>query len=477
VAPRLRFACLPLCAAILSGCATIYDAPINLPLASAKAATFDAGSTIPTKGDDLLIALAFSGGGSRAAAFSYGVLLGIDRTQAASVGRNIRLLDSVHYVSGVSGGAITAAYFGLRGRSALSDFPNQFLLRDAEESLSTPFTPLGMFRAYQGGTNDAQQFTHWLDQNVFQGATFGQLNTADHPHILIYASDVYNRTPFVFNTTTFGAICSDLNAYPIANAVAASAAMPLIFAPMVLTSYGDRCRTTLPKWVTETQNSKDASPLLKASAEAIVRYRNGSVPFIKLLDGGVVDFYGLSGFTITRLAAEAPYEPLTAQQAVKIRRILFLVVDAGKGPSGDWVQSIEGPSAPELLMAAANTATDSSARLSFTAFDRTMSEWRETLVHWRCGLSQSERQGYGLPGRWDCRDLKFLVGHLDFDQLGAQRSLELNSIPTRFKLSPEDVEKVVIAGQDALRTNPTFRAFLGSLGGPAVAVPSAAARP
>jgi patatin-like phospholipase len=173
VAQRLRFACWLLCAAILSGCATIYDAPINLPLASAKAATFDSGSTIPTKGDDLLIALAFSGGGSRAAAFSYGVLLGIDRTQAASVGRNIRLLDSIHYISGVSGGAITAAYFGLRGRSALSDFPKQFLLRDAEESLSTPFTPLGMFRAYQGGTNDAGNSRIGLIKTSFKAPRSG----------------------------------------------------------------------------------------------------------------------------------------------------------------------------------------------------------------------------------------------------------------------------------------------------------------
>jgi len=39
------------------------------------------------------------------------------------------------------------------------------------------------------------------------------------------------------------------------------------------------------------------------------------------------------------------------------------------------------------------------------------------------------------------------------------------------------VEKVVVAGEDALRTNPTFRAFLGSLGGPALAAPSATTRP
>jgi hypothetical protein len=240
--------------------------------------------------------------------------------------------------------------------------------------------------------------------------------------------------------------------------------MPLIFAPMVLTSYSGRCRTaSLPKWVTEAQNDPAASPLLKASAEAIVHYRNGSVPFIKLLDGGIVDYYGLSGFTISRLSADAAYEPLTSGQAVRIRRVLFLVVDAGAGLSGDWVQSIEGPTAPELLVAAANTSTDSSARLSFTAFDRTISEWREALVHWRCGLSPGERQSFGAVDKWDCRDLKFFVGHLEFDQLGAARSSDLKAIPTRFKLSPDQVDMLMVAGQDALRTNPTFRAFLRSL--------------
>lgn len=468
-----RVAGLALGAATLSGCATIYNAPINVPLASAEAATFDAAGTIPTNGDDLLIGLAFSGGGTRAAAFSYGVLREFDRTSTA---RGVPLLDSVHYISGVSGGAITAAYFGLKGRSGFSDFRERFLLRNAEEYLDTPLTPVGIIRAYQGGTNDAGQFTHWLDQNLFQGATFRQLDAPNHPHILINASDIYNRTPFVFNDTTFKAICSDLNSYPIANAVAASATMPLIFAPMVLTSYADRCRSALPKWVAQAQNDPAAPPLLKASAEAMVRYRNGSVSFIKLLDGGVVDFYGLAGFTISRLSAETAYEPLTARQAVKIRRALFLVVDAGRGPSGDWVRSVEGPSAPDLLMAAADTSTDSSARLSFTAFDRIIAEWRESLVRWRCGLSQGERHAYGLSDKWDCRDLKFFVGHLEFDQLGAQRAADLNAVPTRFKLAPEQVEMVVTAGQDALRANPTFRAFLHSLDGRALA-PASAAKP
>ena len=128
MAQKFRFAYVPLCAAILSGFATIYDAPINLPLATANAATLEADGGIQTKGDDLLIALAFSGGGTRAAAFSYGVLLGLDRTPVVSGGRTSACSNN-HYLSGFSGGAIMAAYFGLRGRAALSDFPNRFLLR------------------------------------------------------------------------------------------------------------------------------------------------------------------------------------------------------------------------------------------------------------------------------------------------------------------------------------------------------------
>ena len=186
------------------------------------------------------------------------------------------------------------------------------------------------------------------------------------------------------------------------------------------------------------------------------------MPYIKLLDGGLVDNYGLSGFTIARLSADTPYAPLSAQQAMKIRRVLFLVIDGGRGPAGDWARTAEGPSGPEIVMAAADTAIDSSVRSSFTAFDRTMSEWRETLVRWRCGLSAAGRTRRGESGDADCGDLKFFVGRVNFEDLGHQRASELSAVPTRLKLAPADVDMVVTAGRDALRANPTFRAFLAN---------------
>jgi NTE family protein len=419
--------------------------------------------SFPTNTDDSLVGLAFSGGGTRAAAFSYGVLSELDRAEDGPA-RKGTLLDRIEYVSGVSGGAVTAAYFALKGRAALSDFPERFLLRDAEESLRTPFTPENVFRAYRGGLNDTQ-FSQWLDNNLFHGATFKDFDVANNPHIFINASDVYDRTPFIFNRTTFKAICSDLDSYPIASAVAASAAMPVVFTPIVVASYANRCQSELPPWIVAAQTNETAPPLLKEYANAIARYRDGSVPFIKLLDGGLVDNYGLSGLTIERLASDTPYGPLTAQRAVKLRRLLFLVVDAGRGPSGDWAQSVDGPTAPELVEAAADTAIDSGALSSFTAFDEIMSEWHEKLIHWRCSLSPSERQNYGVTGKWDCRDLKFFVGRINFEQLGPRRAFSLQSIPTRFKLAPDEVETLITAGEEALRNNPTFRQFIDSTEG------------
>jgi NTE family protein len=128
------------------------------------------------------------------------------------------------------------------------------------------------------------------------------------------------------------------------------------------------------------------------------------------------------------------------------------------------VQTPDGPTAAVIVAAAADTAIDSSARSSFTAFDQTMSEWRTALVHWRCSLSPADREKYRLSPGWDCRDLKLFVGRINFDQLGARRAPTLNSIPTRFKLTKEDVDSLVTAGKE-LRANPVFREFLTSING------------
>ena len=143
------------------------------------------------------------------------------------------------------------------------------MTRDAEESLSSFFNPMSVAHAYEGGINGSQQFPRWLDDNLFHGATFRQLGPEHRPRVWINASDIFNRTPFVFSDETFGAICSDLGSYPIANAVAASAAMPVIFAPVVLRTFPDRCTSTMPNWVQRARREAAAPPILNSQSACI----------------------------------------------------------------------------------------------------------------------------------------------------------------------------------------------------------------
>ena len=458
---RSAFIITGLCAALL-GCASIQNAPVNLPgndaeLARQSHIDFEARA----EQDDNVVGLSFSGGGTRAAAFSFGVLSEMERTPLR--GARASMLDHIDFISGVSGGAITAAYYGLRKRAALDDFRERFLLRNAEEGLQTDLTLGTIGKALAGGINDSRGFPRWLDANLFNGATFGDLQKAGRPQVWINASDIYNRTPFVFGATAFNAMCSDLSKYPLADAVAASAAVPVAFAPVVIQTFQGKCNDPLPAWIVKARDDSHAQPMLNSFAKAINRYHDGQMPYIKLLDGGLVDNYGLSGFTITRLSADTPYGPLSPQQAVKLRRGLFLVVDAKTGVTGNWINSVEGPTGVELVKAAADTAIDASVGASFTAFDRTMGDWQASLIKWRCSLSAADRTRYGARPGWNCHDLKFFVGRLGFDQLDSSRAKELEAIPTRFRLPPEQVDSVIAAGGEALRVNPTFRAFAGSL--------------
>jgi NTE family protein len=441
-------------AAGLAGCATVYNLPGNAPLGAALADN-NVARDIPDYQDDALLALSFSGGGTRAAAFSFGVLQELDRARSAA-GKT--LLDRVDFVSGVSGGSVTAAYFGLKKRAALSDFRERFLLRNAEEGLKTQVSLGNIGRALAGGVNNSQ-LTDWLDRNLFDGARFDALREDRRPRVWINASDIYNRTPFVFGKTAFDALCSDIRSYRVAEAVAASAAVPLAFAPIVLETYPGGCAAPMPPWLDRIRNDPNAQPLLRSFAEAQARYRDGSMRYVKLLDGGLVDNYGLSGISIGLLAAQRPYEPLSERQAVKLRRILFLVVDAGRGISGDFVQSLEGPSGVELVTAAADTAIDASVRSSYAAFSSLANDWSGKLKHWRCGLSAADRSRLGVGPNWNCNDVNIYIERLGFDRLGHERAGILNAIPTRFSLPTEQVDLLIAGGADALRLSKAYQSF------------------
>lgn len=452
----------------VSGCATVDQTPINAAAAGTPSvpAKFLAVDDFP----ELAIGLAFSGGGTRAAAFSFGVLQGLDRIPVPGDRRRRTLLDAVDLVSGVSGGSVTAAYFGLEQRDALADFRERFLLQNAEASFSTEISlPNILTVVAKGGANSSRGLGHWLDQALFEGATFRDFRRRpNHPTVWISASDLYNRVPFVFSHETFAALCSDLDRLPIAQAVAASAAFPIAFAPVNLETYNYHCDSPLPSWVAPAARDGGGSSVRYAVANALLRYRNPAVMrYVKLADGGVTDNFGVQGIALARSVGATPYAPLTPQIAVQLRRALFLVVDSGRGPAGDWALQQSGPDGFTTVSTIADAAIDSSARAGYDYFRLLIANWKNELVRWRCALPPRDvarLRGHVAP--WRCDDLQMFVGELSFADAGPERAAKLDAVPTRFSLPAKSVDFVIESGRIAVRNEKAIRRLLDSLRSP-----------
>jgi NTE family protein len=453
----------------LGGCGSFgggRSGPINSAIAGtpeAEAAFADAPAPA-SNFEDTTIGLSFSGGGTRAAAFAYGVLRELGRTEIRSEGGKSTLIDQVDVVSGVSGGSVTAAYFALKGNGVLADFRKRFLAKSVEENLRTSVSLASLMKlSSEAALNDSTGLQEWFHENLFDGATYRDVFRRGRPRLYINAADIYNRTTFVYNQETFSALCSDLGKYPLSEAVAASAAVPLVFAPVVITNYADRCAYETPRWAQRALRNPNAPSVLRANAEAVQRYRAKSdVKYVKLMDGGLTDNLGLTGILLERQSANQPYDPLTEREAVKMKRLLFVVVDAGRPPGGDWAKDVS-TGATDLIQAVADTAVDANVRNSYEAFSNHLRDWNRELIAWRCGLPQERVQALIGGQGWNCRDLSFHVVKVTFDQVPdpVQRA-ELEKIPTRFVLPEKSVDLLLDSAGLILRRNSAFQRFLAT---------------
>ena len=190
-----------------------------------------------------------------------------------------------------------------------------------------------------------------------------------------------------------------------------------------------------------------------------MRYANATARCDNQAAGADRDNYGLSGFTIARIRRHA-FRPLTPREAVKIRRLMFLIVDAGGETKRDWAQKLEGPSGAALVAAITDSSLDAAKRLSYSAFEATMTNWRSALISWRCGLAAADVTKLRGAGTWNCRDVQFLVERVGFDQFDRPRMERLNAIPTTFKLPVESVDELIAAGSEAVTQNQAYRKFL-----------------
>ena len=118
--------------------------------------------------DSLQIFLAFSGGGMRATALSFGVLEELARTEIVWEGQSKRMLDEVDYISAVSGGSFTAADFAGHRDRIFTDFEKDFLNRNVQSDLAGRlFSPRNMVRLSSSAFNRSDMAAKYYDEKLF----------------------------------------------------------------------------------------------------------------------------------------------------------------------------------------------------------------------------------------------------------------------------------------------------------------------
>lgn len=445
----MRFALMAIAAFSIGACATAPGWPINKPIA---AEAHPAPAELRA-GEDML-ALAFSGGGARAASFSYGALLGLRETKAAD---GARLIDHVALVTAVSGGSITAGWFAQHGADGLDGFRAAALDKDWTSRLRSNLWPGSWLAFLGGGVNGPDRLSGWLSKEVFGEATLGDIN-GNRPRVLINATELYTGAPFAFATPWFDALCSDLSSVRLADAVAASMAVPLGFRPVVAESFAPQCPSA-PAWA-EAAAHQTENLTVRETARAFARYRSPQgMKFLHLSDGGVSDNFGLSTLPTIRRASGLPYAPLGPRDAVKVKRLTFLVVNAEMSPEGDWPLGAKPPGAVDTLGAALDDSINAAKRSAYDAFKGELERWRQETIAWRCSLQAEEAQRLGAEAGWDCRNLSAKLDIISFADLAPEEYKRLGAAPTRVSLPKDLIDDLIAQGMLAIEANPTIRAL------------------
>ncbi len=444
--------CLGLALATLPGCAQrAWNRPIK-PVGVQDRYEFH--TRLPKTNHDTFVVLAFSGGGTRAVAFSYGVLEKLRDTAVMVDGRRTRLLDQVDVITSVSGGSYTAAYYGLFGDRIFDDYRARVLYQNWQgDLLKLLARPNHLLDISAPGYNRSDLVAAYLDRHLFDGKTFADLSPEGLPMVIINASDLNNATTFSFIQQQFDFLCSDLSSYPVANAVMASSAVPGPFAPLALRNYPD-CPQRHQPWVTDSLAHDDLLTRRYAVARAIERYFDPqAMPVVRLVDGGVTDNLGVRGSMMSPVAQYGDVPNMagafTPDQLRRVRHVLVIVANAQTYHPFDWSIAGRAPGLRNTLQA----SFDASLGILNT---ETVSLARDGFLMW--GQRVNAMRAAGEPRV----DVNFAV--LTFNQIRDVPTRDrFNAMPTTFHLKPAQVDELRQLAGTLLDQSPEFRHFVGEL--------------
>ncbi|MGA9864954.1 MAG: patatin-like phospholipase family protein [Acetobacteraceae bacterium] len=451
-------------ALLLAGCAI---RPVNPPIAEFHPG---AGYTLASRkqfatNPDLVI-LAFSGGGTRAAAFSYGVLEALRRTEIVGpTGKKEPFLDKVNLITGVSGGSFTALAYGLYGDKLFDIYERAFLERNVQgELIAQVLDPLNWGALSSTGWGRSEMAAELYDRILFHGATFRDLDRGNGPLISVTATDLATGFRVPFNQGVFNIFCSDLDAVPLSRAAAASSAVPVALSAVTLNNYGGTCDYHIPQWLQRFENPATMPrPAARVAAwlkEMEIYNDSAAHPYVHLVDGGVSDNVGLrSVMDVLQayLASRLTGEPTPLDH---LRNIVVFVVNSQSDPSIDWDKRENPPGIVATLLKVTGEPIDRNSDEAIEQLKDMAANW-QLLRRIRSSPAFTARKDPTLSAVMNAPNIDLHVIDVSFGALRDKAEVHyLDNLPTSFVLPDKAVDRLRAAAGEILRESPDFQQLL-----------------
>ena len=432
-----------LAASLASGCTTTYQ-PANRAIDRIdEQSGYRAFSEARLRGvGENVVLLSFSGGGTRAAVLSYGVMQELRDTSIVSNGNRVRLLDEIDSISSVSGGSFTAAYYGVFGERIFETYEQDFLGQSIQSMLlKRLLRPAHWLKALFSGFDRTEMAIDLYDRLVFKGATFADIPQDQRPYIEINATDLATGQRFPFTQERFDLLCSDLGEFSIARAVTASSAVPVAFPTVVLKNHADRCDISNTREWRLLNEAETRGPIQQQFVEGLKSYRDAADRrFIHLVDGGISDNLGLRAM-IERMDAigEEVFKQVFRSPP---RNILIILVNAETNPDRVIEKTAKKPSILATVDAFSNAQI---TRYNLETRDNLLRKVEEFRV-----LAQER----GWP-------TQIFFSEVSFENVpDKEASRFLNNLPTSLELDDDEIDALKATARILLRHEPEFERFL-----------------
>jgi NTE family protein len=301
--------------------------------------------------------------------------------------------------------------------------------------------------------------TELYDETIFEHATFADMQKSGGPFVAINATEMTMGVRFQFSQQYFNPICGDLSEYPVARAVTASSAVPVLFSPVTLTNRAGECGWQEPAWAQQALDTPErTSRRYNLASNLIALTDREQRPYLHLFDGGLADNLGLRALLDGVLRHDGITQTLKALGMEQTRRVVVILVNAETALDVDSSKHLEAPTFAASISAATSVPLSRYSFETVALMKNRLKDWEQESYKAECGPSPRKADS-------ECKGVAFHFIEVNFSEHPDPTERDyLKRLPTSFVLTDEAVDRLIEAGGEILRNNREYQWLVSGRG-------------